>query len=138
MPRDIVLGLLIDTDGLVLLGRRSPSKRAYPGLWDAVGGHREVGESIAAALVREVQEELGVVPEMFDALATFAEPVPARQGDNFYHLFAVTGWSGGAPSNRAPAEHSEIGWYSLVAFARLDGVALAASVGRMLLAARRP
>ena len=133
MPHDIVLGLLIDSDSRVLLGRRAPTKRAYPGLWDAVGGHREAGETIADALVREVREEMGVVPEMFDALATFAEPDRAGQGDNIYHLFAVRGWSGGAPANRAPAEHTAVAWFTPAELNGLVEVALAVSVGRLLL-----
>ena len=136
MRADIVLGLLIDADGRVLLGKRAATKRAYPGLWDAIGGHREAGETIAAALVREMREELGVTPEVFDALATFAEPDRTRQGDNFYHLFVVTGWSGGEPSNCAPAEHDAIAWFTAGAFAALHDVALVAEVGRMLLARR--
>ena len=136
MRADIVLGLLIDADGRVLLGKRAATKRAYPGLWDAIGGHREVGETIAAALGREMRGELGVTPEVSDPLATFAEPDRAREGANLYHLFAVTSWSGGEPSNRAPTEHDSIAWFTPGAFAVLRDVALVAAVGRMLLARR--
>ena len=58
MPMVVVGALLCG--GRVLLGHRSRSKRAYPGIWDLPGGLMEAGESELGALTRELHEELGV------------------------------------------------------------------------------
>lgn len=50
---------LIDSDGRVLLGQRPPGK-SLAGLWEFPGGKVEQGESPEAALIRELQEELGI------------------------------------------------------------------------------
>jgi 8-oxo-dGTP diphosphatase len=40
----VVCGALVE-NGAVLLVHRSPTRRAYPDLWDLPGGHVEAGES---------------------------------------------------------------------------------------------
>lgn len=52
---------LFDGAGRLYLQKRSMTKDVQPGRWDtAVGGHIDYGESVAAALVREAYEELGL------------------------------------------------------------------------------
>jgi 8-oxo-dGTP diphosphatase len=50
---------LIDTDGRILLTRR-PEGKAMAGLWEFPGGKLEPGESPEEAVIRELQEELGI------------------------------------------------------------------------------
>jgi 8-oxo-dGTP diphosphatase len=50
---------LIDIDGRVLLAQR-PAGKSLAGLWEFPGGKVEPGETPEAALVRELQEELGI------------------------------------------------------------------------------
>ena len=50
---------LIDVDGRVLLGQR-PECKSMAGLWEFPGGKVEPGETPEAALVRELEEELGI------------------------------------------------------------------------------
>ncbi len=50
---------LVDADGRVLLAQR-PEGKSMAGLWEFPGGKVEAGESPEAALIRELQEELGV------------------------------------------------------------------------------
>lgn len=59
-PIDVAVGILMQPNGDVLLGQRPPGK-PYAGYWEFPGGKVEAGESIVAALARELQEELGVV-----------------------------------------------------------------------------
>jgi 8-oxo-dGTP diphosphatase len=50
---------LIDVDGRVLIAQR-PEGKSMAGLWEFPGGKVESGEAPDAALIRELQEELGV------------------------------------------------------------------------------
>src|SRR5689334_17991601 len=59
MPAQIAAAVLKANDQ-VLLCHRSPTRHAYPNVWDLPGGHLEPGESGPAALVRELREELGI------------------------------------------------------------------------------
>jgi len=69
-------GLLVDSDNRLLLGLRASWKRVAPARWDAIGGHVEDGESIEAALVREINEEVGVHASVFWLIASLPEPRP--------------------------------------------------------------
>lgn len=50
---------LMDSDGRVLLAER-PEGKIFAGYWEFPGGKIETGETPEAALVRELDEELGV------------------------------------------------------------------------------
>ena len=63
---------LVDADGRVLLSER-PAGKQLAGLWEFPGGKVEAGESPEATLIRELDEELGiVVKEACLAPLTFA------------------------------------------------------------------
>lgn len=51
--------VLVDPEGRVLLAQR-PEGKDMAGLWEFPGGKIEPGESPEAALIRELQEELGI------------------------------------------------------------------------------
>jgi 8-oxo-dGTP diphosphatase len=114
--------MFINSDGTVLLGLRSPAKRAWPGYWDIIGGHVEDGESPDDALIRESQEEVGVVPRQFRLIATFNERRPEIYGDALHHVYAVTSWQGGNPTNICD-EHSELKWFSISEMLLLKNIA---------------
>lgn len=56
----VVAIAMIDTDGRVLMAQRPPGK-SLAGLWEFPGGKVEPGEPPEQALIREVEEELGVL-----------------------------------------------------------------------------
>jgi 8-oxo-dGTP pyrophosphatase MutT (NUDIX family) len=108
--RHIVNALFVRNDA-VLLARRSLRRSAYGGLWSFVGGHVEDGESLSAALLRESQEEAGVIPTGFSFLASISDPNAPQIDPVIYHLYAVTAWEGGEP-HPVGDEHTEFRWFS--------------------------
>jgi len=58
-PVDVAVGVLIDPEGRFLLTSR-PEGKVYAGYWEFPGGKLEAGESVEAALRRELHEELGI------------------------------------------------------------------------------
>jgi 8-oxo-dGTP diphosphatase len=59
--------LIEDRQGRLLLAQRPPGKH-LAGLWEFPGGKIEAGEAPGAALVREIEEELGCKAEPGEAL----------------------------------------------------------------------
>lgn len=59
VPHYIVTAAVIARDGQVLIAKR-PDKGLLGGLWEFPGGKLEAGEDLAAALQREIYEELNV------------------------------------------------------------------------------
>lgn len=55
----VVAGVLVDREGRILLARRPPGK-PLAGLWEFPGGKVEPHESPEQALIRELDEELGI------------------------------------------------------------------------------
>ena len=108
----VVVGGLLVRDGRVLLVHRSPARRWCPDVWDVPGGHVEDGEEPAAALARELHEELGVSPEVT------GPPLERVHAQDFVmDVWVVRAWTG-RPVNRQPAEHDAIAW---VAAGEVDG-----------------
>lgn len=55
----VAVGVLLQPDGRFLLTSR-PAGKVYAGYWEFPGGKLEPGESVEAALRRELLEEIGV------------------------------------------------------------------------------
>ena len=105
------MGALV-REGRVLLVHRRPVKRAYPNVWDLPGGVIEPGESELDALSRELHEELGI--RMDTGSVSHLCRVTAGPTDEPALLSAwlVRDWDG-TPSNLAPEEHDDLGWFDL-------------------------
>jgi len=108
----ICAAAILVRDSNVLLGKRAAGQLLYPDVWDLPGGHLEAGETPDQALIRELDEELGIVPTRFAPLDIFDELNPEKYGARQYHVYLVTEWSGQIV-NRQPREHSEIKWVPL-------------------------
>src|SRR5690606_19537511 len=90
-PVQVVAAVITDPRGRVLLARRTAG-RDLAGLWEFPGGKREPGESPEAALVRELQEELGIDACIGERVIV----VPQCSPDRWLTLDVrrVTRWSG--------------------------------------------
>lgn len=89
----VVAAALVDGDGRVLLQQRAPG-RSMAGLWEFPGGKVEAGERPEAALIRELDEELGIQTDQAClAPATFAS---ASVGDRhmLLLLYICRKWRG--------------------------------------------
>ncbi|TNH26595.1 NUDIX domain-containing protein [Micromonospora orduensis] len=115
----VVTGALVE-NGAVLLVHRSPTRRAFPDLWDLPGGHVEAGESELQALAREMREELGV--QIVAESASRLGDLHSGSGEDAVRVgvWQVGDWVG-SPTNRAPDEHDDIAW---VGFSELGGLPL--------------
>ena len=101
----VVAAALTNQDGDILLQKR-PEGRSLAGLWEFPGGKVERGESPEMALVRELQEELGIqiMPEDLRPFAFASEVLGDR--NLLLLLYICDRWQG----EPQPLEAPEIRW----------------------------
>ena len=101
----VAAAVLLDADNRVLLSQRPPGK-PMAGLWEFPGGKVRDGETPEAALMRELQEELGIdISASCLAPFTFA----SHRYDDFHllmPLFVCRIWDGTA----TPREGQRLAW----------------------------
>jgi 8-oxo-dGTP diphosphatase len=97
----VVVGAAIVRDGRVLAARRTAPASAA-GRWEFPGGKVDEGETDAEALVREVEEELGVAVTVGPWLAG-EQPI----GEHYLLRVALASLDAGEP---VPTEHDAIRW----------------------------
>jgi 8-oxo-dGTP diphosphatase len=74
----VVAGILRDAGGRVLIARRGPGQHGA-GFWEFPGGKRAAGETAAAALGRELAEELGISVEAAEPFLALEHDYPDRR-----------------------------------------------------------
>jgi 8-oxo-dGTP diphosphatase len=87
----VAAAVLVRDDGSVLLAQRLPGT-PYPGYWEFPGGKLESGESPREALVRELDEELGII--ITRAVPWLVQRYAYPHADVELNFFRVFGWSG--------------------------------------------
>jgi 8-oxo-dGTP diphosphatase len=101
----VVAVALVDADGRVLLAQR-PEGKTMAGLWEFPGGKIAPDETPEAALIRELDEELGIdVAEACLAPFTFA----SHRYDRFHllmPLYVCRRWKG----MPVPREGQQLAW----------------------------
>lgn len=96
---------MVDVDGRVLLAQR-PEGKPLAGLWEFPGGKLEAGETPEEALIRELDEELGVQVAQA-CLAPFAFASHAYESFHLLMpLFLCRRWSG----TPQPHAHAALRW----------------------------
>lgn len=74
----VAAAVITDARGRILLARRTDG-RDLAGLWEFPGGKREPGESPEQALVRELQEELGITVQVGPPLISVPQQYPDKR-----------------------------------------------------------
>lgn len=87
----VAAAVIFAPDGRVLLAQR-PQGKAYAGYWEFPGGKLEPGESGEAALVRELDEELGIAVGRAVPWITLRYVYPHARVE--LQFFRVLAWSG--------------------------------------------
>ena len=114
----------------MLLGKRTSTVR-FAGMWDAFGGHLVPCEDPASALVRELEEELGIRAVQPQFLGIYEDVDPTSRDLFRHYLFLVMLWEG--EPRIANEEHSEIRWFTPDEAMALDvAPSLKESIGRMI------
>ena len=102
-PVEVVAAVIERPDGSFLLAQR-PRGKVYAGYWEFPGGKVEPGEPLAAALARELHEELGIDVEIAHPWIVQIYTYPhAKVRLNF---FRVRAWQG-EPHGR---EDQQLAW----------------------------
>lgn len=81
-------------DEKILLGRK---KRGFgEGKYNGIGGKQEQGETIIDTLLRETNEEIGVIPTIYENVGqvSFNETIKGEKVHLIFHLFIVSAWNG--------------------------------------------
>lgn len=101
---EVAVGVLVRPDGAFLLTSR-PVGKPYAGYWEFPGGKLETGESVAQALRRELQEELGI--EIGDPLPWKVEMVDYPHALVRLHFCKVFDWRGALQMREAQSSSWE-------------------------------
>ncbi len=101
---DVAAAVLVRDDGREYLLAQRPPGKVYAGYWEFPGGKVEPGESVRAALDRELNEELGIEVQAATPWLTRRHVYP--HATVRLHFWRVTAWAG----ELRALEHSEIRW----------------------------
>lgn len=100
-----VVAAVIKRDGEIFTTQRGYGE--FEGMWEFPGGKIESGEEAKEALVREIQEELGVLVKVNDLICTIEYDYP-----NF-HLTMHCFWCDIAEGEIELREHKSARWLSI-------------------------
>ncbi len=109
---EVAVGVLLDGAGAVLLGQR-PLGKPYAGYWEFPGGKVESGETLFAALFRELQEEIDVRIDDAEEFMVLEHDYPHAYVR--LHICLVKSWQG-LPRG---LENQALGWLNIKDIDRL-------------------
>jgi 8-oxo-dGTP diphosphatase len=104
----VVAVALVDAEKRVLLQQRA-ADRAMAGLWEFPGGKVEAGETPEAALVREIEEELGVKLDHADLSPSCFASEPVGERHMILLLYMCRFWRG----DPAPLDGAALRWVTI-------------------------
>jgi 8-oxo-dGTP diphosphatase len=101
----VVACALVDPDRRVLIAQR-PAGKPFAGLWEFPGGKLENGETPEAALIRELDEELGISTEAACLAPLTFVSHPYENVHLLMPLYICRKWKG----TPLPREHTALKW----------------------------
>lgn len=104
--------LMVDDEGRIFLAQRGPQAKNERGLWECPGGSVEFGETLTAALRREMAEEFGIeiaVGELIDLV----DHILPEEGQHWVSPTYLCQIVGGEPQILEPEKCAAIGWFAL-------------------------
>lgn len=109
LPLNVVAAALIDRSGRLLLQQR-PVGKHHGGLWEFPGGKVEQGETFENALIREIEEELGLSLDEsgISLIATARQGAEAAHAELVLFLYTASRWAGQEQGH----DGQEWGWFS--------------------------
>lgn len=126
---EVAVGIVFNSDNDVLIGQRLV-KDAYYQKWEFPGGKLEDKETAQQALVRELQEELGIVVEKCELLMEHKHDYPDSQVTLF--VYTIAEYSGNALGKEGQA----LRWVNLNELSNLNFLQGNQSIIEKLLASR--
>ncbi|QRK04850.1 NUDIX domain-containing protein [Archangium violaceum] len=110
-PRIGVGAFILDGERrrLLLVRRRRMPEADH---WGLPGGKVDFGETVEAAVIREIAEELGV-EIVIDELLCIVDQIDRAAGTHWVAPVYRADIVRGEPSNREPAALSAVGWFTL-------------------------
>lgn len=98
----VTAAVLIDDDGRVLVQQR-PAGKPMAGLWEFPGGKIEPGETPEAALIRELDEELGIAVDQARLVPAVFASEPLGDRHLLLLVYLCRQWSGTPVAHHAAA-----------------------------------
>jgi ADP-ribose pyrophosphatase YjhB (NUDIX family) len=107
----------------VLVAKRTPSRKIYPGFWECGGGQVRIRESFEEAVLRQLKEELSVTAQIIKPFKTYEIQAPETKQKKIPGLRFVCRLLGfmDSKSPQISDEHTE---WKLLAIEELSNVKL--------------
>ncbi len=114
----VVVAAALQRESGQWLMQRRPDHKHHGGLWEFPGGKVEGDESPENALIRELNEELGIAVRAGTAAFVASASSGGQGGDStiVISLYKVVAWAG----EPAPIEGGSLGWFDAHEIDALD------------------
>jgi 8-oxo-dGTP diphosphatase len=101
------VGIVKSPNNQILISQR-PLHKIGGGFWEFPGGKVEDNETTTEALIRELKEEVGIIPVSFQELIKFPYQYPSYSV--LLDVFLVDRFEGNPPDNGQGLEGQTIAW----------------------------
>lgn len=112
--RVIVVGVVQNIAGEILICKKPRRRGVFPGQWGLPGGGIEAGETAAAALQRELQEETGLevvnIQPLFFTDGTYQKFFPDGSQHEIYMVFLLFSCLASSDTVKLNSEFEEYCW----------------------------
>jgi len=102
--------ILVNAQGQLFLAQRGEKAKNERGCWEFPGGSVEFGESLSAALTREMLEEFGISIEVGELLDVVDHILPS-EGQHWVSPTYICKITSGKPRIIEPEKCAAIGWF---------------------------